>query len=94
MKNVVAALALTLALSGGAFASTDVVTVVKPVVKHTSHDVAAPFVYVGKGLGMGFKHLGQDLHLVKKPVAPKKTASDGGPIQTCRPGTICDPSKA
>lgn len=69
MKSLAAVLTITLALAGGAFADTDVVTAVKPTVKHVSKDVSAPFVYVGKGLGMGFKHLGQDLHIVKKPAA-------------------------
>ena len=62
-KTLVLIAALTVATT--AFAS-DVVTAVKPAVKHTSRDVFAPFKYVGVGLGKGFKHLGQDLHIVKK----------------------------
>ena len=68
-KTLVLIASLTLAAS--ALAS-DVVTAVKPAVKHTSRDVFAPFKYVGAGLGKGFKHLGQDMHIVKKPAPAKK----------------------
>lgn len=72
MKKTLMILA-TVALAASAFAATDVATAVKPAVKHTARDVFAPFKYVGVGLGKGFKHLGQDMHIVKKaPAAPAK----------------------
>ena len=88
MKKTLSVLVLLILATAFSFAADDVVSAVKPVVNHVSHDVYAPFKYEAKGIWAGIKHLGHDTHVTKKPA---KTASDGGPIATCRPHTNCGP---